>query len=450
MKKVYLFLLVAMMFLVLAGCTENQKYQAGSYSGSAQGKNGPIKVDVTFTADKIESVKVVSHQDDLDYAIKAVEGMPEIILDKQRLDVDAVSGATLTSRGIVGAVAQCVTDAGIDPEKLGFVSVDKKTDGQEIQITGLAEDKIITGDEIKAMTPVEFDAISVDASGTQTPTKGKGVKLESILSQYGESQKNYDAIVLNATDGYAIEIPRDVLAIRDVIIAYEINGAASDLRTVVPDERAMYWVKFLNKIDIKGAIAAVETENLVLLETAVLQCTSEEYKYYDALDQAISISQLLEKTGVEKADSVDVTGIDGWARTENYNLYAKQYIKITGENTPMFIGPDLPEGMRMKDMLSNKIGKNMILSVTKAQEKYGSTTVGGQTGVSIERLFQELKIKEAPNYILKGADGQEVQISLNDLKKGILCLSDKGVNSVFEGLGNDTSVTGLLSIKALQ
>ena len=450
MKKVYLFLLVAMMFLVLAGCTENQKYQAGSYSGSAQGKNGPIKVDVTFTADKIESIKVVSHQDDLDYAIKAVEGMPEIILDKQRLDVDAVSGATLTSRGIVGAVAQCVTDAGIDPEKLGFVSVDKKTDGQEIQITGLAEDKIITGDEIKAMTPVEFDAISVDASGTQTPTKGKGVKLESILSQYGESQKNYDAIVLNATDGYAIEIPRDVLAIRDVIIAYEINGAASDLRTVVPDERAMYWVKFLNKIDIKGAIAAVETENLVLLETAVLQCTSEEYKYYDALDQAISISQLLEKTGVEKADSVDVTGIDGWARTENYNLYAKQYIKITGENTPMFIGPDLPEGMRMKDMLSNKIGKNMILSVTKAQEKYGSTTVGGQTGISIERLFQELKIKEAPNYVLKGADGQEVQISLADLKKGILCLSDKGVNSVFEGLGNDTSVTGLLSIKALQ
>jgi len=450
MKKVYLFLLVAMMFLVLAGCTENQKYQAGSYSGSAQGKNGPIKVDVTFTADKIESVKVVSYQDDLDYAIKAVEGMPEIILDKQRLDVDAVSGATLTSRGIVGAVAQCVTDAGIDPEKLGFVSVDKKTDGQEIQITGLAEDKIITGDEIKAMTPVEFDAISIDASGTQTPTKGKGVKLESILAQYGESQKNYDAIVLNATDGYAIEIPREVLAIRDVIIAYEINGAASDLRTVVPDERAMYWVKFLNKIDIKGAVSAVETENLMLLETAVLQCTSEEYKYYDALDQAISISQLLEKTGVETADTVDVTGIDGWARTENYNLYAKQYIKTTGENVPMFIGPDLPEGMRMKDMLSNKIGKNMILSVTKAQEKYGSTTVGGQTGVSIERLFQELKIKEAPNYILKGADGQEVQISLNDLKKGILCLSDKGVNSVFEGLGNDTSVKGLLSIKAVQ
>lgn len=450
MKKVYLFLLVAMMFLVLAGCTENQKYQAGSYSGSAQGKNGPIKVDVTFTADKIESVKVVSHQDDLDYAIKAVEGMPEIILDKQRLDVDAVSGATLTSRGIIGAVAQCVTDAGIDPEKLGYVSVDKKTDGQEIQITGLAEDKIITGDEIKAMTPVEFDAISIDASGTQTPTKGKGVKLESILAQYGESQKNYDAIVLNATDGYAIEIPREVLAIRDVIIAYEINGAASDLRTVVPDERAMYWVKFLNKIDIKGAVSAVETENLMLLETAVLQCTSEEYKYYDALDQAISISQLLEKTGVEKADTVDVTGIDGWARTENYNLYAKQYIKITGENVPMFIGPDLPEGMRMKDMLSNKIGKNMILSVAKAQEKYGSTTVGGQTGVSIERLFQELKIKEVPNYVLKGSDGQEVQISLADLKKGILCLSDKGVNSVFEGLGNDTSVKGLLSIKAVQ
>jgi len=364
--------------------------------------------------------------------------------------VDAVSGATLTSRGIIAAVAQCVQDAGVDPEKLGYASVEEKTKGQEILISGLSEEKTITGEEIKGMTPVEFDAISINASGDQTPTTGKGVKLEDVLAKYGESQKNYDAIALNATDGYAIEIPKEVLAIRDVIIAYEINGEACDLRSVVPEERAMYWVKFLNKIELKGSVAAIQTENLILLETAALQCEAEDYKYYDSIDQAIPITELLAKTGSEKSDSVGVSGLDGWAKNETYDLYKNQYIKTTGESAPMFIGPDLPEGMRMKEMLYNKVGKDLILSVAMVQEKLGTIAIGDKTGVSLDKIIQELKVKEAGTYVLKGTDGYEVQLSSEDLKKGILYVTDAGVNCVFEGLGNNTAITGLLSIKPVQ
>ena len=449
MKKAYIGVLACLIVIMLAGCTGGIRYEAGSYVGSAQGKNGPIKVEVTFLENKIESVQVVSHKDDLDYATKAVDGMPEIIIKKQRLDVDAVSGATLTSRGIIGAVAQCVTDAGADPLKLGYASVDKKTDGQEVVITGLEQEQIITGDKIKAMTPVSFDAVAVDASGTQTPTTGIGVRLEDILAQYGASQKNFDAIVLNATDGYAIEIPRDVLAIRDVIIAYEINGTATDLRTVVPDERAMYWVKFLNKIELKGLVTQVETKNLAMMETALLLCTPEDYKYYDAIDQAVPTSQLLEKTGGLKTDTVEVAGMDGWVRTETYDLYKNQYIKTTGEDAPMFIGPDLPEGMRMKEVLYNKLGEDLILSVSNAEQKYGTTTINGRTGVAIEKIFQELKIEEAAKYKLIGSDGYEAEISLQDLKSGILTLSESGVDTVFE-TPEAASVKGLLFIKPLQ
>ncbi|MDK2940664.1 MAG: hypothetical protein PWP56_177 [Acetobacterium sp.] len=449
MKKGYIGVLACLIVVMLAGCTSGVHYEAGSYVGSAQGKDGPIKVEVTFLENKIEAIKVVSHKDDPEYATSAVDGMPEIIINKQRLDVDAVSGATLTSRGIIGAVAQCVTDAGADPLKLGYASVDKKTDGQEVVITGLAQEQIITGDEIKAMTPVSFDAVAVDASGTETPTTGIGVRLEDILAQYGASQKNFDAIVLNATDGYAIEIPRDVLAIRDVIIAYEINGTATDLRTVVPDERAMYWVKFLNKIELKGLVTQIETKNLAMMETALLLCTPEEYKYYDAIDQAVPTSQLLEKTGGLKTDTVEVVGIDGWARTETYDLYNNQYLKTTGEDAPMFIGPDLPEGMRMKDVLYNKLGEDLILSVTNAEQKYGTTTINGRTGVAIEKIFQELKIAETARYKLIGSDGYEAEISLQDLKSGMLTLSESGVDTVFE-TPEAASVKGLLFIKALQ
>lgn len=450
MRKIYVLLLMGLMLLSLTACTGNTEYKPGTYTGSAQSKDGPVKVEVTFSKDKIEDVKIISNEDDPEYATKAVEGMPGIIISAQSLGVDAVSGATLTSRGIIAAVAQCVQDAGVAPEKLGYASVEEKTKGQEILITGLSEEKTITGEEIKGMTLVEFDAISIDASGDQTPTTGKGVKLEDILAKYGESQKNYDAISLNATDGYAIEIPKEVLGIRDVIIAYEINGEACDLRSVVPEERAMYWVKFLNKIELKGSVTAVETENLILLETAALQCEAEDYKYYDSVDKAIPIGQLLEKTVSEKSDAVGVSGLDGWARNETYDLYKNQYIKTTGESAPMFIGPDLPEGMRMKEMLYNKVGKDLILSIAMAQGKLGSISIGDKTGVSLDKIIQEFKVKEAGTYVLKGTDGYEVQLSSEDLKKGILYVTEEGANCVFEGLGNNTSITGLLSIKPVQ
>lgn len=450
MKKIYVSLLICLIMLSLTACAGNNQYKAGTYTGSAQSKDGPVKVEATFSKDRIEAIKIISNEDNPEYATKAVAGMPGIILNKQSLGVDAVSGATLTSRGILAAVAQCVQEAGVDPKKIGYASVEEKTKGQEILITGLAEEKTITGEEIKEMPAVEFDALSVDSAGKQTPTTGKGVKLEDILAKYGESQKNYDAIALNATDGYAIEIPKDVLAIRDVIIAYEINGEACDLRSVVPDERAMYWVKFLNKIELKGAVVTAETENLIFLETAVLQCQTEDYKYYDTVDKAITTEELLQKTVPEKSDSVGVSGLDGWARNETYDLYKNQYIKITGESAPMFIGPDLPEGMRMKEMLYNKIGKDLILSVTMAQAKLGSVTISDKTGVSIDKIMQELKVKEAATYVLKGTDGYEVQLSAEDLKKGILYVTDQGANCVFEGLENNTAITGLLSIKPLQ
>lgn len=114
--------------VMLAGCANGVSYEAGSYVGSAQGKNGSHQGGGDLFENKIESVQVVSYKDDLDYATKAVEGMPESIIAKQRLDVDAVSGATLTSRGIVGAVAQCVTNAGADPEKIGLHIGSKKAD----------------------------------------------------------------------------------------------------------------------------------------------------------------------------------------------------------------------------------------------------------------------------------------------------------------------------------
>jgi len=79
-------------------------YVPGTYRGEGDGYGGTIEVDVTVDEYSIVDVTVVSHGEDEETAREALEKLPEAILQAQSADVDAVSGATVTSDAIVSAV----------------------------------------------------------------------------------------------------------------------------------------------------------------------------------------------------------------------------------------------------------------------------------------------------------------------------------------------------------
>lgn len=93
-------------------------YNPGTYTAISDGRNGDITVEVTFGSDKIEAVKVVSHTETEGIGTNATDTLPEKIVEKQSLGIDAVAGATITSDAIIEAVADCVKQAGGDPEAL--------------------------------------------------------------------------------------------------------------------------------------------------------------------------------------------------------------------------------------------------------------------------------------------------------------------------------------------
>ena len=76
----------------------------GTYEGIGEGLFGPIKVSVTVQGGKIIEVKVIEHSESEGIADPAISGIPKAIVEKQQLDVDVVSGATFTSKGIIEAV----------------------------------------------------------------------------------------------------------------------------------------------------------------------------------------------------------------------------------------------------------------------------------------------------------------------------------------------------------
>lgn len=86
-------------------------YVAGEYIGTGTGNNGPIKVKVTFSDTEILSVEVIEHGETVGIYEPAVEQVPAAIVSAQDYEVDGVSGATMTSDGIMKAVKDAMEQA---------------------------------------------------------------------------------------------------------------------------------------------------------------------------------------------------------------------------------------------------------------------------------------------------------------------------------------------------
>jgi len=84
--------------------TDMPTYVPGTYRGEGDGYGGTIEVDVTVDEYGITRVEVVSDNEDPKVAGEAIETLPKAIMEAQSADVDAVSGATMTSDAIVSAV----------------------------------------------------------------------------------------------------------------------------------------------------------------------------------------------------------------------------------------------------------------------------------------------------------------------------------------------------------
>lgn len=94
-------------------------YTPGTYIGTATGNSGRVVVE-TVLGDSmaIEGVRILSHSetDHLMYAVEQI--LPARIVEAQSLDVDGVTGATITSFAVKSAVEDCIAQAGGDVAQL--------------------------------------------------------------------------------------------------------------------------------------------------------------------------------------------------------------------------------------------------------------------------------------------------------------------------------------------
>lgn len=83
----------------------------GDYSATVDGQEGPMTVDVTITDGKIASVEVVEEAETDGISDAALAQLPGTIVEANSVNVDTVSGSTLTSNRILDAVTDCLNQA---------------------------------------------------------------------------------------------------------------------------------------------------------------------------------------------------------------------------------------------------------------------------------------------------------------------------------------------------
>lgn len=130
MKSITLTALCLMLALSMTGCTAG----AEQHTGEAAGYGGTIRVTVVRTGEDITSVKVTEHHETQGVGTRAIDALPVLIAEADSIDVDGVSGATVTSNAIRQAVAQALGLDGAQPTNHA-AAADVRT-GMGVAVTG--------------------------------------------------------------------------------------------------------------------------------------------------------------------------------------------------------------------------------------------------------------------------------------------------------------------------
>jgi len=250
-------------------------YPDGVYTGSAKGHNPdvPIEVEVTVKDGKISEVKVTGQADTPRVAGPAIEAIPAAIVAANSPDVDAVSGASNTSRGIMNAVRNALGQPLPAPATSGDTA-------------GAAETDAVT-----SASPKHDDEESPDASAGTVDTTGPA-ETDAVTSSSPVHAGYKDGVYTGSAKGHNADVPIEIeVTVKDGKISeVKVTGQADTPRVADPAIEAM-----------TAAIAAANSPNVDAVSGATNTSTGIINAVKDALKKAGSAT-------ADAAGSADTTG----------------------------------------------------------------------------------------------------------------------------------------------
>jgi len=175
---------------ILSGCssdanTSTGTYKPGTYTASAQGM-GEVKVTMTFDENSILDVQLDLSNETPGIGQAAKDELIAQILNGQTVQIDGVSGASITSKAVMQAAADCIVQAGGKPVLVS----QNQTESSEADWLG--PEPQIADSEIANTYNYEVVVIGAGTAGTFAACSAidegaKTVLIEKFGADYGGS-----------------------------------------------------------------------------------------------------------------------------------------------------------------------------------------------------------------------------------------------------------------------
>lgn len=114
MKKIIIAMMIVLTLgVVLVGCGSEGAYKDGEYKAKEKSRNGEMNITVEVAKGKIKNIKVEDTQEKDNGILDGVKNVliPKIIKKQSTEGVDAVTGATISSKAILKGVDEALAGA---------------------------------------------------------------------------------------------------------------------------------------------------------------------------------------------------------------------------------------------------------------------------------------------------------------------------------------------------
>ena len=128
-------LLAGAMFLTACGGSASSTTAAsgvsGSYTGTAKGMGGDVSVTLTLTDSVITDCTAKGDDETPGIGSAVIEQFPGEVVEGNTINIDSISGATITSNAFIEAAKAALTSAGLNPDDY-MTKADKTANGETV------------------------------------------------------------------------------------------------------------------------------------------------------------------------------------------------------------------------------------------------------------------------------------------------------------------------------
>jgi len=87
-------------------------WKAGTYTAEVTGHNAPYTMTVTFSDNAITAIDTSANQESLGVGADALKALTDQVIENQTVNIDTVTGATLSSMSLQEGLTECAEQAG--------------------------------------------------------------------------------------------------------------------------------------------------------------------------------------------------------------------------------------------------------------------------------------------------------------------------------------------------